>query len=207
MIGGVDAENSADIRGPACAPIHLAVIATHTRGCDAQTITRLVGRSVAFRYRGPMTVPGKGGRPRKWRSDADRVRAYRARQRGDEQPATFEAALADGDELARAVERSRQLQAELVEAIESLAEIDAALQTERRHHLATQRKLDRARADLDGYRATIDRHRDELQAARDEVDAFRAELAALQNADVHRPATGLNRPARREAAKRDRRGH
>lgn len=37
---------------------------------------------VAFRYARLVTVPGKGGRPRKWRSDADRVRAYRARQAG-----------------------------------------------------------------------------------------------------------------------------
>jgi predicted nucleic acid-binding Zn-ribbon protein len=155
-----------------------------------------------------MTVPGKGGRPRKWRSDADRVRAYRARQRGEEEPAALETALVDGDDLTRAVERSLQLQAELVSAIGSIAEMDAALQAERRRHLATQRKLDRARADLDGYRATVDRQRDELQAARDEVNAFRAELAALRNtAADHRPATGPNRAARREAAKRERRGH
>jgi hypothetical protein len=67
-----------------------------------------------------MTVPGKGGRPRKWRSDADRVRAFRARHRGEEEPATFEEALVDGDDLARAVERSRQLQADLVAAMASL---------------------------------------------------------------------------------------
>jgi hypothetical protein len=42
-----------------------------------------------------MTVPGKGGRPRKWRSDADRVRAFRARHRGEEEPATFDEALVD----------------------------------------------------------------------------------------------------------------
>lgn len=155
-----------------------------------------------------MTVPGKGGRPRKWRSDADRVRAYRARQRGEDEPVTFETALVDGDELARAVERSRQLQAELVSAIESLAEVDAALQAERRRHLATQRKLDRARADLDQHRATLEHQRDELQAAREEVNALRTELAALQNAAAdHRPTTGPNRAARREAAKRGRRGH
>lgn len=49
-----------------------------------------------------MTITGKGGRPRKWRSDADRSRAYRARQRGDDEPATIEQALDDGDELAEA---------------------------------------------------------------------------------------------------------
>src|SRR5690242_7503544 len=40
-----------------------------------------------------MTVPGKGGRPRKWLSDADRMRAYRARRRGESEPDTLEAAL------------------------------------------------------------------------------------------------------------------
>ena len=49
-----------------------------------------------------MTIPGKGGRPRKWRSDADRSRAYRARQRGGDEPTTIEQALDDGDELAEA---------------------------------------------------------------------------------------------------------
>jgi chromosome segregation ATPase len=49
-----------------------------------------------------VTIPGKGGRPRKWRSDADRSRAYRARQRGDDEPATIEQALDDSDELAEA---------------------------------------------------------------------------------------------------------
>ncbi len=48
-----------------------------------------------------MTIPGKGGRPRKWRSDADRSRAYRARQRGEAGPLPLEQALAEGDDLAR----------------------------------------------------------------------------------------------------------
>ena len=48
-----------------------------------------------------MTVPGKGGRPRKWRSDADRVRAYRARQTGVDELPTLVQALDDADELAR----------------------------------------------------------------------------------------------------------
>ena len=56
-----------------------------------------------------MTVPGKGGRPRKWRSDADRVRAHRARQRGEDEPPTVERALVAGDEAAVAWERVREL--------------------------------------------------------------------------------------------------
>ena len=56
-----------------------------------------------------VTVPGKGGRPRKWRSDADRVRAFRARQRGEVEPPALTVALDDGDELAAAWEQVRNL--------------------------------------------------------------------------------------------------
>ena len=45
-----------------------------------------------------MTVEGKGGRPRKWNSDADRVRAFRARARGDEEPAAVEQLVNTGGE-------------------------------------------------------------------------------------------------------------
>jgi hypothetical protein len=56
-----------------------------------------------------MTIPGKGGRPRKWRSDADRVRAFRARQRGQEEPPVLSAVLDESDELAAAWDRVREL--------------------------------------------------------------------------------------------------
>lgn len=62
-----------------------------------------------------MTILGKGGRPRKWRSDADRSRAYRARQRGDDEPASLEQALVDGDELAKARREIERLSRELRE--------------------------------------------------------------------------------------------
>lgn len=156
-----------------------------------------------------MTVPGKGGRPRKWRSDADRVRAHRARQRGEVEPATLEQALDEGDDLARAVDQGRQLQADLADAIESLAEADAALRSERRRHEATQRKLDRARADLDALRATLERRAEELRAAHDELFEFKAEnsqlRAQLALAAQRAQQAGPNRAARRQAAKRDRR--
>ena len=59
----------------------------------SQTITRRAHESSRFVTGTPMTVPGKGGRPRKWRSDADRVRAFRAGERGDDEPPTIEVAL------------------------------------------------------------------------------------------------------------------
>jgi chromosome segregation ATPase len=169
----------------------------------------LVRGIVAFRYDDLMTVPGKGGRPRKWRSDADRVRAHRARQRGEDEPATLEQAFVDGDELARAIDRGRQLQAELVAAIQSLAESDAALQSEHRRHTATQRKLDRERADLDAVRATLARQAEELRATHDELFELRADNSRLREqlvlAAQRAQQAGPNRAARRQAAKSDRR--
>jgi hypothetical protein len=154
-----------------------------------------------------MTVPGKGGRPRKWRSDADRVRAFRARHRGEEEPATFEEALLDGDDLARAVKHARQLQADLAAAIASLSESNQALQNERRRHQSTLRRLDRARAELDGMR-TAGARREELELLREGFAELRAENAALRarialTAPVAQPQE-LNRADRRRAAKRHR---
>jgi chromosome segregation ATPase len=166
-------------------------------------------RTVAFRYSGDVTVPGKGGRPRKWRSDADRVRAYRARQRGEEEPATFEKALDEGDELALAVERSRILQAELATAVEALGDLQGELAAERRRTLTAQRRRDRTLVELDTLHAAAARQASEIDALRAEVADLRAENAALRGRlDDHRqssPSVGPNRAARREAAKRDRR--
>src|SRR5262245_14642630 len=49
-----------------------------------------------------MTIAGKGGRPRKWRSDADRARAYRARKRGEPEPPQVVDVVDESDELAAA---------------------------------------------------------------------------------------------------------
>jgi hypothetical protein len=155
-----------------------------------------------------MTVPGKGGRPRKWRSDADRVRAFRARHHGEEEPATFEEALVDGDDLARAVEHSHQLQADLVAATASLSESNAALQAERRLHQSALRRLDRVRAELDGLRTTGARREEELELLREGFAELRVENAALgARIALTAPAAqpqGVNRAERRRAAKRDR---
>jgi hypothetical protein len=65
---------------------------------------------VAFRYSRLVTVAGKGGRPKKWKSDADRVRAYRARQRGEAEPATIEQALDEGGDFADYIARIAELE-------------------------------------------------------------------------------------------------
>jgi hypothetical protein len=85
-----------------------------------------------------VTVPGRGGRPRKWASDADRKRALRARRAGAAEPPTFEVALNHGDELARALERERQLRQELVAAERTIRELG-------REVAAAGRQLDRER--------------------------------------------------------------
>jgi hypothetical protein len=74
-----------------------------------------------------MTVPGKGGRPRKWRSDADRVRAHRARQRCEDEPPTVERALVAGDEAAVAWERVRELGVTIEEQRSELKSLKTAL--------------------------------------------------------------------------------
>ena len=87
----------------------------------------------------PMTVPGKGGRPRKWRSDADRVRAYRARQSGVEEPPTLVEAFDDGDELARTWQTIRELGEQLDTANTTIKQLrrerdQARRELEREHH-------------------------------------------------------------------------
>ena len=121
-----------------------------------------------------MTVPGKGGRPRKWRSDADRVRAFRARERGEQEPPTLETALVDGDELALAVDRARRLQEELVDAIASLSELEEALAGERRRTDALRRRLERTQADLDHQLSAAMETIEQVRSLQSEVAEVRA---------------------------------
>ncbi len=81
-----------------------------------------------------MTVPGKGGRPRKWRSDADRVRAYRARQTGIDEPPVLAQALDDGDESAR-------VWATVHDLGEQLATANTTIKQVRRESDQTRREL------------------------------------------------------------------
>ena len=83
-----------------------------------------------------MTVPGKGGRPRKWRSDADRVRAYRARQTGIDEPPVLAQALDDGDELAQVWATVRDLG-------EQLDTANATIKQLRRERDQSRRELER----------------------------------------------------------------
>ncbi len=118
-----------------------------------------------------MTIPGKGGRPRKWRSDADRSRAYRARQRAGDEPARIEQALDDGDELAKARHeivrlsrqlRERRLDLHVLRAVVARRDREVALLDERltavtsaNSHLLNERS--ELRCERDELRATLNR--------------------------------------------------
>ena len=130
-------------------------------------------RSSRFVTLALVTVPGKGGRPRKWCSDADRVRAYRARQAGRDEPPELDQALAEGDELARAMEEVREVTAELVAA--------AATEQELRDEVRSLRRELAARDKRFGWlERTSQAQRAARQAAERERDALACELTELR---------------------------
>lgn len=145
-----------------------------------------------------MTVPGKGGRPRKWRSDADRQRAWRARQQGTEQPPTLVQALDDGDELAQAWETIRDLGAQLEAAKHKAKALQAELNREHRQQATEDRRW--------GWLTTENQHlHAENQRLRTERDDALARLHDLERQPPATPAAtpppaatpGLSRPERR----------
>ena len=131
-----------------------------------------------------MTVPGKGGRPRKWRSDADRVRAYRARQTGIDEPPTLVQALDDGDELAQVWATVRDLG-------EQLDTANATIKQIRRERDQTRRELEREQHRW-GW---IESHNTELTAERDrllgELDELRDRPRVIE---TPRPAATATPP-------------
>ena len=114
-----------------------------------------------------MTIPGKGGRPRKWRSDADRSRAYRARQRGDDEPATIEQALDDGDELAEARRKIERLSLALREGRIQQRTLRAIIQRREREIILLDEQLQNLRRIVEASwheRMELRRRYDELRA-------------------------------------------
>lgn len=131
-----------------------------------------------------MTVPGKGGRPRKWRSDADRVRAYRARQAGVDEPPVLAQALDDGDELAQVWAMVRDLGEQLDTANTTIKQV-------RRERDQTRRELEREQHRW-GW---IESHNTELTAERDrllgELDELRDRPRVIE---TPRPAATATPP-------------
>jgi chromosome segregation ATPase len=138
-----------------------------------------------------MTVPGKGGRPRKWRSDADRVRAHRARQRGDVEPPTFEEVSAGDDELAHALRRQGELEVELADARQEVRWLE--------HELA-ETEAKSAQLDLELRASRTDR--EELLI---HVTELNERVRQLSSAPIdttrHEPTPLGNRATRRQAAR------
>jgi hypothetical protein len=117
-----------------------------------------------------VTVVGKGGRPRKWRSDTDLVRAYRSRQRGGEEPPTVDEALDAGDDAAIAWNRVRELET-AVEALRRETELSKA--SVREPHKA----LDQERVRFGWINEENIRLRSEVEALRTGRNASRRNVA------------------------------
>jgi chromosome segregation ATPase len=140
-----------------------------------------------------MTVPGKGGRPRKWRSDADRVRAFRARERGDDEPPTIEVALESGDEAAVAWDQVRQL-GDTIDALK------AELKTTKAALRRAEKELEREQVRANWISEGNDRLRADLQERLDGL--LRTITTPAPNV---RPVPGPNRAERRQEERRRRR--
>jgi chromosome segregation ATPase len=142
-----------------------------------------------------MTIPGKGGRPRKWLSDADRVRAHRARKRGDVEPPTFEEMSAGDDELARVLRRQSELEVELADARQDVRWLE--------HELAeTEAKA----AQLDSELRALRTDRAELLIQVAELnERVRQLLSARIDTTRHEPTPLGNRATRRRVARQRRR--
>ncbi len=148
-----------------------------------------------------MTIPGKGGRPRKWRSDADRSRAYRARQRGEAEPVTVEHTVVDGDELAQARHEIEQLATTLAHREAELRALRAELEWHHRTNEALTQQLALARRSLDG----LAEERARLLTERDELRAALNKMAPPEQARNEPSAAGLPRHVRRQMEREARR--
>ena len=149
-----------------------------------------------------MTIPGKGGRPRKWRSDADRSRAYRARQRGEEEPTTIDQALDDGDELAEARREIERLSLALREGRIERSALRAIIERRDRDIVLLDEQLRTVRRLLEQVRlesAELQRNCNELRAA--------LNRASQGNPARHAPTSPtLPRHVRRRMERDQRRG-
>jgi regulator of replication initiation timing len=119
-----------------------------------------------------VTVPGKGGRPRKWRSDADRQRAFRARENGREEPPTLDQALDDGDELARVWEMVRDLGAQLNDANTTIK----TLRLERNKAVRAMTNNDRRWGWIEAENTSLRNERDRRATERDALSVENTEL-------------------------------
>ena len=147
-------------------------------------------------------MAGKGGRPKKWKSDADRVRAYRARQRGEAEPATLEQAIEQGDEFAEHVARITELEAKIASGRRTASQLTARVRQLDRENAELHGRLERMKRELDAFRemnARLSQQRDQLVAA---LNAWAAPDGGAPTDDV---AEQLSRAERRRAERQNRR--
>jgi hypothetical protein len=161
-----------------------------------------------------MTVPGKGGRPRKWRTDADRQRAWRARTNGVQQPPTMVQALDEGDELAKAWEMIRDLGEQLQAAKDKTHRLQVELNRERRDRATEDRRwgwITTANEQLTAYNHRLGTQLDEaLDRARNlsiELNTTRRQHAAATATPPPEPPAqpALPRSERRRLEREQRR--
>lgn len=131
-----------------------------------------------------VTVPGKGGRPRKWTSAADRQRAWRARQQGQPEPDTFTEALDRGDELAATIAAGEVLARQLEAAKAKAKALRLELNRERRERANEDRRW--------GWLTTENQHlhaeNERLRVERDDA------LARIHDLERQPPATPAGTP-------------
>lgn len=160
-----------------------------------------------------MTVPGKGGRPRKWRSDADRQRAFRARNNDRDEPPTLVQALDDGDELARVWAMVRELGQQLDDANATIKTLRRERNTAVRAVTNSDRRWGWIEAENSGLRTDNDRVRAERDELSIENTELRQRLARLAEAAARPPvqtppaakARPLSRAERRQQERQQRR--
>lgn len=134
-----------------------------------------------------MTVPGKGGRPRKWASQRDRQRAWRARQAGQPEPDTYANKLDDGDLLAAALTERDHLASELAELRQQAA----------KEHAELRRELDDLRVQheaAENRHTWLDNRHDILRARHGQLEADHAHLRA-EHHELRSQHAALTRPA------------
>jgi chromosome segregation protein len=146
-----------------------------------------------------VTVAGKGGRPKKWKSDADRVRAFRARQRSEAEPATLEQAVEQGDDFVEHVARIAELEVNVASGRRTASQLARVRQLDRENG-EMQGRLERMQRELDAFRemnARLLQQRDQLVAA---LNAWAAPDGGAPTDDV---AEQLSRSERRRRAREE----
>jgi hypothetical protein len=141
-----------------------------------------------------VTIAGRGGRPRKWRSDADRARAYRARQRGEPEPEQLSQIDRDSDELAAARHQAEQLGA----LIRDLRQTERSVRAELGR---TQRALEAERSHAERL---LDANRLLLQQVDTGTSPYERDGSDLTDPQGGMPQEVLKPPSSRNRAERRR---